>query len=135
MVNGLLQLIAAFLAFAMSLAPTTAATNVLDAPPTVVSGTASNYGPGYNGLLALPQGPGYLVTICGPAGPKHCVTMKSNDTGPVPSLHRVADLDVPTFEAVCGCKSWTKGLVHVTITFLGPKAKPSLSLPNTSTVP
>jgi hypothetical protein len=79
-----------------------------------VTGTASTYGPGYDGYLALPAGPGIHVRICGPA---MCLVRTSNDAGPVPSLHRVADLNVQDFEAVCGC-SWTRGLVRVTVEVL-----------------
>ena len=79
-----------------------------------VTGTASTYGPGYDGYLALPAGRGIHVRICGAGG---CIDRVSNDKGPVPSLHRVADLDVADFEKVCGCP-WTMGLCRVTVEVL-----------------
>ena len=77
-----------------------------------MTGTASTYGPGFDGYLALPAGPGIHVRICGAGG---CIDRVSNDTGPVPSLHRVADLDVADFEKVCGAP-WTIGLCRVEVT-------------------
>ena len=84
--------------------------------PSVASlaGTASTYGPGFDGYLALPAGRGIHVRICGAGG---CIDRVSNDKGPVPSLHRVADLDVADFEKVCGCP-WTMGLCRVTVEVL-----------------
>ena len=79
--------------------------------PGTISGTASTYGPGFDGYLALPAGRGIHVRICGAGG---CIDRVSNDTGPVPSLHRVADLDVADFEAVCGLP-WTRGLCRVSV--------------------
>jgi hypothetical protein len=81
------------------------------------AGVASTYGPGWDGWLALPQGPGHRVRICGAGG---CVIRTSNDAGPSLAMqrhpyHRVADLDVGTFEAVCG-KPWTAGLCNVSVT-------------------
>jgi hypothetical protein len=76
-----------------------------------LTGTASTYGPGFDGYLALPAGPGIHVRICGAGG---CIDRVSNDTGPVPSLHRVADLDVADFEKVCGVP-WTRGLCRVSV--------------------
>lgn len=81
-----------------------------------VTGTASTYGPGFAGYLALPAGPGIHVRICGAGG---CIDRVSNDAGPVPSLHRVADLDVSDFEFVCGLP-WTRGLCRVTVEVLAP---------------
>ncbi len=83
----------------------------------VVVGIASTYGPGFNGLLALPEGPGHKVKVC---GPKASITKVSNDTGPnhaMQLLGRVVDLDVPSFQIVCGC-AWTIGLVKVSVTYL-----------------
>ena len=77
-------------------------------------GTASTYGPGFDGYLALPAGRGIHVRICGAGG---CIDRVSNDTGPVPSLHRVADLDVADFEAVSGLP-WTRGLCRVSVEVL-----------------
>lgn len=81
------------------------------------TGTVSTYGPGYDGLLALPLpwGRGWAVRICGPGG---CVSGVSNDTGPVRSLGRIADLDVATFERVCGMP-WMAGLCTATVTVTG----------------
>jgi hypothetical protein len=53
---------------------------------------------------------GQLVLITGPAG--QAVT-RINDSGPVPSLHRVADLNPETFEQVCGPLS--RGVCTVTL--------------------
>jgi hypothetical protein len=80
----------------------------------VVRGTASTYGPGYAGLLALPSGRGHRVRICGPVA---CIERTSNDKGPARRLHRVADLNVADFEKVSGA-SWRKGLVRVTVEYL-----------------
>ena len=85
-----------------------------DARPESMTGTASTYGPGFDGYLALPAGPGIHVRVCGAGG---CVDRVSNDTGPVPSLHRVADLDVADFEAVSGLP-WTRGLCRVSVEVL-----------------
>ena len=82
--------------------------------PVATVGTASTYGPGFDGYLALPAGRGIHVRICGAGG---CIDRVSNDKGPVPSLHRVADLDVADFEKVCGCP-WTMGLCRVTVEVL-----------------
>jgi hypothetical protein len=82
---------------------------------TSLSGTASTYGPGWDGWLALPQGPGVHVRICGAGG---CVLRTSTDAGPSLAMQRqgrIADLDVATFEAVCGVP-WTAGLCSVTVT-------------------
>ena len=81
-----------------------------------VTGTASTYGPGYDGYLALPAGPGIHVRICGAGG---CIDRVSNDKGPVPSLHRVADLSVADFEYVSGLP-WTRGLCRVSVEVLAP---------------
>lgn len=83
----------------------------------VVTGVASTYGPGYDGYFALPKpwGRGHRVTICN-TKTHRCVKRTSNDTGPVERLHRVADLDVATFEYLCNC-GWRKGVQTVTMTF------------------
>jgi hypothetical protein len=80
-------------------------------------GTASTYGPGYAGYLALPEGPGILVEVCGPGG---CIIRRSNDAGPSKAgqrAGRVVDLDVRDFEIVSG-GNWTIGLVHVRVRYL-----------------
>ena len=82
--------------------------------PAAISGTASTYGPGYDGYLALPAGPDIHVVICGAGG---CIDRVSNDTGPVTSLHRVADLSVADFELVSG-QSWRVGLCRVKVEVL-----------------
>ena len=77
-------------------------------------GYASTYGPGWDGWLALPQGPGVHVRICGAGG---CVVRTSTDAGPSLAMQRrgrIADLDVRTFEAVCGVP-WTVGLCLVVV--------------------
>lgn len=84
---------------------------------TVAIGLASTYGPGYAGFIALPEGAGVRVRICGPAA---CRTRTSNDAGPSRKMQRrgrVVDLDVATFEAVCGC-GWRTGLVRVSVEYL-----------------
>ena len=80
-----------------------------------VTGTASTYGPGFDGYLALPAGPGIHVRICG----VRCIDRVSNDKGPVASLHRVADLNVADFEYVCGLP-WARGLCRVSVEVLAP---------------
>ena len=82
--------------------------------PESTAGTASTYGPGFDGYLALPAGSGIHVRICGAGG---CIDRVSNDKGPVPSLHRVADLSVADFEKVCGLP-WTRGLCRVSVEVL-----------------
>ena len=82
----------------------------------LVAGIASTYGPGFDGYLALPAGRGIHVRICGAGG---CIDRVSNDAGPVPSLHRVADLDVSDFEYVCAAP-WTRGLCRVSVEVLAP---------------
>lgn len=80
----------------------------------VASGIASTYGPGWTGALAVPEGPGVRVRVCGPGG---CVVRISTDAGPDLAMQRagrVVDLDVPSFELVCGC-GWRRGLVRVTV--------------------
>jgi hypothetical protein len=79
-------------------------------------GTASTYGPGYRGYLALPQGRGIKVRICGSGG---CIVRVSNDAGPSLAMQRkgrIADLNIADFESVCGC-SWRKGLTKVTVEY------------------
>ena len=78
------------------------------------TGTASTYGPGYDGYLALPSGPGHRVRICGAGG---CIVRVSNDAGPslaMQRLGRIVDLSVADFEAVCGVP-WTRGLCRVSV--------------------
>jgi hypothetical protein len=85
-----------------------------DSAAGTISGIASTYGPGWDGWLALPEGPGVRVRICGAGG---CVVQTSTDAGPSLAMQRrgrVADLDVPTFETVCGVP-WTRGLCRVTV--------------------
>jgi hypothetical protein len=114
-----------------------------------VVGTASTYGPGYNGFLALPEGKGIRVRICSTAsGIKRCLIRVSNDAGPSKAMQRrgrVADLDVPTFDFLCKCSWRTKGLIHVTVEYLGQKVtirprpvvqtRPKPTLPPTDTGP
>jgi hypothetical protein len=79
-----------------------------------MTGTASTYGPGFDGYLALPSGPGHKVRICGAGG---CVSRVSNDSGPDLAMQRkgrIVDLDVADFEAVCGLP-WTRGLCRVSV--------------------
>lgn len=56
---------------------------------------------------------GKEVVVIGPVG---STTMVVTDAGPVPSVHRVADLNPTVFQAVCGDLS--KGVCTVTI--IGP---------------
>jgi hypothetical protein len=90
-------------------------TTLRQVPRISLLGTASTYGPGYTGLFALPNpwGRGQRVKICN-TRTHRCVHRISNDVGPARQLHRVADLDVATFEYLCEC-SWTKGLQTVTV--------------------
>ncbi len=99
--------------------PVAASTPAADVPSVAgtISGVASTYGPGWDGWLALPEGPGVRVRICGAGG---CVVRTSTDAGPSLAMQRagrIVDLDVPDFEAVCGC-SWRTGLVRVTVEYL-----------------
>ena len=92
--------------------PSAAMTPAMNALP--VAGVASTYGPGWDGWLALPEGPGVRVRICGAGG---CLVRTSTDAGPSLAMQRagrIVDLDVPTFEAVCGVP-WTRGLCRVTV--------------------
>lgn len=78
------------------------------------TGLASTYGPGFDGYLALPAGPGHRVRICGAGG---CVVAVSNDAGPSLAMQRqgrIVDLDVATFERVCGVP-WAHGLCRVSV--------------------
>lgn len=87
-----------------------------------VSGIATTYGPGWDGWIAWPDGPGYILRVCGPGG---CETVVSNDAGPSlkgQRMGRVIDLDVPTFESVCGVR-WTRGTCNVTVIVKG-RTKP-----------
>lgn len=80
------------------------------------SGIASTYGPGYDGFTASPWPRGTVLEICGPGG---CAKRTTNDVGPDQRIHpdRVVDLDVSTFELVCGV-SWRMGLCPVVVTVL-----------------
>ena len=81
-------------------------------------GTASTYGDGYEGYLALPEGPGVRVRVCGPAA---CIERTSNDAGPSKAMQRqgrIVDLDATDFNEVCGCSWQTVGLVKVTVEYL-----------------
>jgi hypothetical protein len=85
-----------------------------------VTGKASTYGDGYEGLLALPKslgGRGEHVKICSDKTDR-CIERVSNDVGPVESLHRVADLDASDFEYLCRCKWEVVGVQTVTVYFL-----------------
>jgi hypothetical protein len=72
-------------------------------------GIASTYGPGYDGLLALPEGCGIKVEVCGPAG---CIIRVSNDAGPDLTMQRagrVIDLNLNDFRLIGG--SYKLGLI------------------------
>ena len=72
-------------------------------------GIASTYGPGYDGLLALPEGRGIKVEVCGPAG---CIIRVSNDAGPdltMQRARRVIDLNLNDFRLIGG--SYKLGLI------------------------
>ena len=80
----------------------------------LLDGTASTYGPGWDGWIATPWPRGSMVVICGPGG---CAERTTNDVGPDLAMQRagrVADLDVATFELVCAVR-WTMGLCPVTV--------------------
>ena len=82
----------------------------------VVEGIASTFGPGWDGWIAWPKGPGFRLHVCGPAD---CRDVTSNDAGPDLEMqraphNRIIDLDVRTFESVCGVP-WTRGLCRVTV--------------------
>ena len=86
----------------------------------VVTGVASTYGEGYEGLFALPKslgGRGERVRICN-TGTRRCLVRTSNDVGPIARLRRVADLDATDFEYLCRCKWEVKGTMKVRITWL-----------------
>jgi rare lipoprotein A (peptidoglycan hydrolase) len=86
--------------------------------PAKRTGTASTYGPGWDGWIAWPDGPGWRLRVCGPGG---CVVVVTTDAGPDRAMQRagrIVDLDVATFERVAGV-SWTTGLTKVTVTVLG----------------
>ena len=75
-------------------------------------GTASTYGPGFAGLLALPEGPGIKVEVCGPAG---CIIRVSNDAGPnlaMQRIGRIVDLNLFDFLAIGGSNAYAMGLIH-----------------------
>jgi hypothetical protein len=76
-----------------------------------ISGTASYYD-SWCGCTAMTNQiwRGKIVVIVGPLG--H-VRVRITDAGPVPSLHRVADLPPSIFTKICGPLSI--GLCHVTI--------------------
>lgn len=87
-------------------------------PLRVVHGTATTYGPGWDGWIAWPAGPGWRLRICGAGG---CALRTSNDAGPSKAgqrAGRVVDLDVATFELVCG-KPWRAGVCTVRVEVLG----------------
>lgn len=98
--------------------PTPAGADPTSAPATFVTrqGIASTYGPGWDGWIASPFPRGTVLEICGLGG---CATRTTNDVGPNQRIHpdRVVDLDVPTFELVCGV-SWRMGLCPVTVTMI-----------------
>lgn len=82
----------------------------------VLVGIASTYGPGYDGLLAVPirSWRGSRVRVCWEG---NCVTGRVNDLGPTVK-GRVVDLDLKRFEKLCKC-SWRVGLLNnVTVTLL-----------------
>jgi hypothetical protein len=112
----------------------TDATAPKDAPPTKPvkrTGTASTYGPGWDGWIAWPDGPGWRLRVCGPGG---CVVVVTTDAGPDRAMQRagrIVDLDVETFERVAGA-SWTTGLTKVTVTVLG---EVSVALMDATTLP
>lgn len=84
----------------------------------IVRGTASTYGSGYAGFLALPEGPGYKVKVTGPGG---SIIRVSNDAGPSLEMQRagrIIDLNSADFNIVCGCNWETKGLVDVKVEYL-----------------
>jgi hypothetical protein len=87
-----------------------------DANWLVRTGDASTYGPGWDGWTAIPEGPGYRIRVCGPAD---CAELLTTDAGPDQRIHpdRVVDLDVPTFEDVCGVP-WRMGTCPVSVTIL-----------------
>lgn len=103
----------------------------------VVSGTASTYGEGYDGYLALPEGRGVRVKVCSSAsGSYRCVTRTSNDAGPSKGMQRegrVIDLDVPTFEYLCQCDWRVLGLMPVTVEYLSKGSRPQVTPPPTDT--
>jgi hypothetical protein len=85
------------------------------------TGTASTYGPGWEGWIAWPGGPGWKLRVCGPGG---CATVVTTDSGPDLAMQRagrIVDLDVATFERVAG-GPWTIGLTKVTVTVLSRPA-------------
>lgn len=82
----------------------------------VLVGTASTYGPGFDGLTAVPKREwrGKHVEIC---YADRCVVRVVNDLGPDQRVFpdRVVDLDVPTFEYLAQ-GSWRVGLLYDTVT-------------------
>jgi hypothetical protein len=90
-----------------------------DANWLVRTGDASTYGDGWDGWLAIPEGPGYLITVCGPSD---CAEqLLTNDAGPSLAWQRkgrIVDLDVPTFELVCGVPWRIAGTCPVSVTIL-----------------
>lgn len=84
----------------------------------VRTGIATTYGPGWDGWIAWPDGPGWRLRICGPSA---CTVRVSNDAGPSLAgqrMGRVIDLDVSTFELVCGVP-WRRGYCDVSVQVLG----------------
>ena len=76
--------------------------------------------------LAIPLGPGVKVTLCA----ARCLTAVSTDAGPSRSsllAGRIADLDIPRWEYVCG-KPASAGLCH-------GEWHLAIELPETSTLP
>ncbi|SRR5260221_5872920 len=91
---------------------------LLDKTYVTIIGTASTYGAGYEGFLALPEGPGIKVRITGPGG---SIVRISNDAGPALFMQRrgrIIDLDATDFNFVCGCKWYITGIVHVKVEYL-----------------
>lgn len=82
----------------------------------VLVGTASTYGPGFDGLTAVPKREwrGKEVEICYEG---RCVVRVVNDLGPDQRVFpgRVVDLDVATFEYLAR-GPWRVGLLYDTVT-------------------
>lgn len=85
----------------------------------VLVGIASTYGPGFDGLTAVPirEWRGKRVRVCYDG---RCIVRTVNDLGPDQRVHpdRVIDLDAPSFEMLAG-GTWRIGLLKdVTVTLL-----------------
>lgn len=92
--------------------PTPKPTRQPDKAYAIVIGTASTYGYGYAGWLALPEGRGHRVRICGPAA---CIIRVSNDAGPDLEMQRagrIVDLNAKDFNTICGCNWEVRGLLR-----------------------